>query len=40
MVSFTSTIDIDGITLMNPRKRRKNQAKLPMTMPLSTSVGM
>ena len=39
MVSLTSTMDIDGITLMKPRNRMKNQAKLPMMMPLSTSVG-
>src|SRR5262249_1965696 len=40
MVSFTSTTDIDGITLMKPMKRMRNHAKLPMMMPLSTTVGM
>jgi hypothetical protein len=38
-VSFTSTIDIDGITRMKPRKSRKKNPKLPMVSVLSTSAG-
>ena len=38
-VSLTSTTESDGITRMNPRNRRKNQAKLPMTIIVSVGLG-
>ena len=39
-VSFTSTMDSDGITRMKPRKRRKNHAKEPAMMVESVMVGI
>ena len=40
IVSLTSTIDSDGISLMKPRNRMKNQAKLPtMIVDVRAAVG-
>jgi len=39
IVSLTSTMESDGITLMNPRNRRKKKAKLPMTIIVSVGLG-
>ena len=38
-VSFTSTIETDGMSRMNPRKSRKNQAKLATQIVVSTTAG-
>ena len=38
-VSFTSTIESDGMTRMKPRKSRKKNAKLPMTIIESVAEG-
>ena len=38
-VSLTSTIDIEGMSLMKPRKSRKKKPKLPMVIAESTRAG-
>jgi len=39
MVSFTSTIDSDGISLMKPRNSRKNHAKLATMIDVPIATG-
>jgi hypothetical protein len=39
IVSFTSTIESDGISLMKPRNRRKKNEKLPITIIVSVGLG-
>src|SRR5215467_12197890 len=38
-VSLTSAIDMAGMSLMKPRKRRKKKAKLPTVIVVSTRAG-